>query len=182
KWLCFSAVVGASLVATTLFWYAQPLADDFARAYKGRMQGVVPATIQEYFTWTGRWAASGLDYFLTSSFDLVRLYPLLLVMNPALLACAAYVLLWAAEIGDARRQRLALTAAALALYWVGMPHPGETIYWLTGGADNLTCLSLSLLLLAGLLRYRARTRGASVAVGTGLSLLAVLITGFHELF
>jgi len=183
KWLCVSAVFGVLVMAATLFWYAQPLADDFARAYKGRAQGVVPATIHEYFTWTGRWAACGLNYFLLSSFDLVRLYPLLLVITPALLAVSVYVLLRSAEIGAGRPQCLALTAAALALYWVGMPHPGETFYWLTGSSDNLTGLALSLLLLAGLLRYGTHmTTRISVAVGAGLSLLAVLATGFHELF
>ncbi|MDQ3753288.1 MAG: DUF6056 family protein, partial [Acidobacteriota bacterium] len=182
KWLCVAAVTSVLVVAAILFWYAHPLADDFARAYKGRVQGIVPATIHEYFTWTGRWASTGLNYFLTSSFDLVRFYPLLLGINPALLAGAVYVLLWAAEMGTTRCQRIALTAAALALYWVGMPHPGETIYWLTGSADNLTGLALSLLVLAGLLQYRARTTRLSVAVGAGLSLLAVLATGFHELF
>lgn len=182
KWLCVSAVTNVLVVAAILFWYAHPLADDFARAYKGRVQGVVPATIHEYFTWTGRWASTGLNYFLTSSFDLVRFYPLLLVINPALLAGSVYMLLRAAEVGATSRQRLALTAAALALYWVGMPHPGETIYWLTGSTDNLAGLALSLLLLAGLLRCRARTKRISVAASAGLSLLAVLATGFHELF
>jgi Family of unknown function (DUF6056) len=182
KWLCVTAVTGVIVVAATLFLYAHPLADDFARAYKGRVYGVVPATIHEYFTWTGRWSASGLNYFLTSSFDLVRIYPLLLIITPALLGGSVYVLLWAAEIGSARFQRLALTAAALALYWVGMPHPGETVYWLTGSGDNLTGLSLSLLLLAGLLRYRPRTIRISFAVGAVFGLLAVLATGFHELF
>jgi len=182
KWLCVSAVTNVLVVAAILFWYAHPLADDFARAYKGRVQGVVPATIHEYFTWTGRWASTGLNYFLTSSFDLVRFYPLLLVINPALLAGSVYMLLRAAEVGATSCQRLALTAAALALYWVGMPHPGETIYWLTGSVDNLAGLALSLLLLAGLLRCRARTKRISVAASAGLSLLAVLATGFHELF
>lgn len=182
KWLCISAITAVLVVALTLFWYAHPWADDFARAYKGRTQGVVPATILEYFTWTGRWAATGLDYFLTSSFDLVRLYPLLLMINPALLAGSLYLLLRAAGVGATRAQRLFLTGAALAIYWVGMPHPGETIYWLTGGDSSLAGLSVSLLLLAGLLRHPAPTMRSSVAVGAGLSLLAVLATGFHELF
>jgi len=177
-----SAVTAVLVVAATLLWYAHPWADDFARAYKGRTQGVLPATILEYFTWTGRWASTGLDYFLTSSFNLVRHYPLLLMINPALLAGSLYLLLWAARVGAGRGQRLALTAAALALYWAGMPHPGETIYWLTGGDNTLTGLSVSLLLLAGLLRYPPPRRRGSVAVGAGLSLLAVLATGFHELF
>ncbi|MDQ3120868.1 MAG: DUF6056 family protein, partial [Verrucomicrobiota bacterium] len=99
-----------------------------------------------------------------------------------LLTVSIYVLLWAAEIGSTRRQRLALTTGALALYWVGMPDPGDNIYWLTGGIDNLAGLALSLLLLAGLVRERERARLASVGVGAGLSLLAVVATGFHELF
>lgn len=183
KWLCTAAVAAVLAVALTLFWYAHPWADDFARAYKGRMQGVVPATTLEYFTWTGRWAATGLDYFLTSSFDLVRRYPLLLMINPVLLAASLHLLLRAAGVGAARgRQRLALTAGALALYWAGMPHPGESVYWLTGADNTLAGLSVSLLLLAGLLRPPARTMRRSVVVGAGLSLLTVLATGFHELF
>jgi hypothetical protein len=118
KWLCGFAVAGVLVVSATLFWFAHPLADDFARSYKGRAQGAVPATIHEYFTWTGRWAACGLNYFLTSSFDLVRFYRLLLLINPTLLAGSVYALLSAAEIGATRRQRLALTAAAMALLGV----------------------------------------------------------------
>ena len=182
KWLCMSGMAAVLVVASTLFFYAHPLADDFARAYKGRTQGVVSATILEYFTWTGRWASTALDYFLTSSFDLVRLYPLLLMINPALLAGGLYLLLLAAGVGTARGQRLALTAAALALYWAGMPHPGESIYWLTGGDSTFAGLSVSLLLLAGLLRHPAPATHGSVAIGAGLSLLTVLATGFHELF
>ncbi len=72
KWVCISAVIGVLVAAVTLFRYAHPLADDFARGYKGRVQGIVPATINEYFTWTGRWASCGLNYFLNSSFDIVR--------------------------------------------------------------------------------------------------------------
>src|SRR5262245_51855603 len=75
RWLCMSAATPVRVVAATLLWYAHPWADDFARAYKGRTQGVLPATILEYFTWTGRWASTGLDYFLPSSFNLVRHYP-----------------------------------------------------------------------------------------------------------
>jgi hypothetical protein len=182
KWLCGAAVTSVLVVAATLFCYAHPLADDFCRAYKGRAQGVVAGMIHEYFTWTGRWGASGLNYFLTSSFDLVRFYPLLLMSTPALLAMSVYALLRSAEVGATRAQCLVLTAAALALYWAGMPDPGETVYWLTGSADNLTGLALSLLLLAGLLCYRARATPTAIAVGAGLSLLAVLATGFHELF
>ncbi len=182
KWLCISAVAGVLAVAVTLFWYAHPLADDFARGYKGRVQGIVPATIREYFTWTGRWAACGLGYFLTASFDIVRLYPLLLVIIPAVLAVSVYLLLCASEIGTTRRQRAALAAAAVAVYWAGLPDPGDNFYWLTGSVDNLAGLVISLLLLAGLIGYRARTPLLSVIVGTGLSLLALLATGFHEVF
>ncbi len=182
KLLCISAVTGVLVVAVTLFQYAHPLADDFARGYKGRVQGIVPATIYEYFTWTGRWAACGLSYFLTTTFDIVRFYPLLLTIIPLALAAAVYLLLQASEIGTTRWQRAALAAGALAVYWAGLPDPGDTFYWLTGSVDNVVGLVVSLLLLAGLIGFRARTPFSSVAVGIGLSLLAVLATGFHEVF
>jgi hypothetical protein len=182
KWACISAVTGVLVAAVTLFRYAHPLADDFARGYKGRVRGIVPATIHEYFTWTGRWASCGLNYFLNSSFDIVRFYPWLLLIIPSVLAMAVYLLLQASGIGATRRQRAALTAGALAVYWAGLPDPGDNFYWLTGSVDNLAGLVISLLLLAGLLGYRARTPLLSVAAGIGLSLLAVLATGFHEVF
>lgn len=176
------AITGVLLVAAILFCYAHPLADDFARAYKGRDQGVVPSTVHEYLTWSGRWASASVNYFLTSSFDIVRLYPVLLGITASLLATSTYVLLLESGIGEGLSQRLALTMAALALYWVGMPHPGETVYWLTGGTDNLAGLALSLLLLAGLLRNWPVRTCMSGLVGAALSLLAVITTGFHELF
>ena len=182
KCVCLSAVIGVLAMAVTLFRYAHPLADDFARGYKGRVQGIVPATIYEYFTWTGRWAACGLSYFLTTSFDIVRFYPLLLMIIPAVLAVAVYLLLQASEIGATRWQRAALTAGLLALYWAGLPDPGDTFYWLTGSVDNVAGLVVSLLLLAGLIGFQTRTLLLSVAAGIGLSLLAVLATGFHEVF
>jgi hypothetical protein len=182
KFVCVSAVVGVLAVAVTLFRYAHPLADDFARGYKGRAQGIVPSIVNEYFTWTGRWAACGLSYFLTTSFDIVRFYPLLLTIIPLALAAAVYLQLQASEIGATRRQRAALTAALLAVYWAGLPDPGDNFYWLTGSVDNVAGLVLSLLLLAGLIGFRARTPLLSVAAGIGLSLLAVLATGFHEVF
>jgi hypothetical protein len=181
RW-CLVAECGVLTVALTLFYFAQPLADDFARGYKGRVQGVVPATVHEYYTWTGRWAGSGFNYFLTSSFDLVWAYPLLLLITPALLAVSVYALLHAAGIGESVRQRLALTASSLALYWAGMPHPGESVYWLTGSGENLAGLALCLLLIAGLLRHRPRRNVTTWATGDGLCGLAVLATGFHELF
>jgi hypothetical protein len=104
------------------------------------------------------------------------------MIRPALLAVSVFALLHSAEVGATHAQRLALTAAALALYWVGMPNPSETVYWMVGSTDNLTGLALSLLLLAGLLRCQARVTPSGLAIGGGLSMLAVLIPGFHELF
>jgi hypothetical protein len=181
RW-CLAAVLGVLTIALALVWYAQPLADDFARGYKGRVQGVVPSTVLEYHTWTGRWAATGLNYFLTSSFDLVDAYPVLLLVNPALLTVAVNILLHAAQIGDGVGQRLVLTACLLALYWAGMPHPGETVYWLTGSSDSLAGLALSLILIAGLLRHPAGGHLRSLATTGALCVLAVLAAGFHELF
>ncbi len=177
--LCGSTVASVLLIGIVIGCYAHPMADDFARAYKGRVQGVFPAVMEEYFTWSGRWASGTIDYLLTSRFDLVRVYPLLLGMNAALLACCVYALLSAARVGVSQPQRFALTISLLALYWVGMPDPGETFYWLTGGIDNLSGLALSVLLLSGLLRERAQT---TVPTGVWLSLLAFTATGFHELF
>jgi hypothetical protein len=169
-------------VAFALIWFAEPLADDFARGYKGQAQGVLASTALEYRIWTGRWAAVFTNYFLTSSFNLVSAYPYLLLINPALLTLAIYALLRAARLGEGRWQRAGYTASVLALYWAGMPHPGETIYWLTGASDNLTGLALVLFLIAGLLSCQSESRLRLFASGAILSLLALVAAGYHELF
>jgi hypothetical protein len=112
----------------------------------------------------------------------VQFYPLLLTIIPLALAAAVYLLLQASDIGATRWQRAALTAALLTVYWAGLPDPADNFYWLTGSVDNVAGLVVSLLLLAGLIGFRARTPFSSVAAGIGLSLLAVLATGFHEVF
>jgi hypothetical protein len=124
----------------------------------------------------------GLNYFLTSSFDLVRAYPLLLLISPAMLAISVYGLLNAAGVGESLRQRLALTASALTLYWQGMPHPGDSVYWLTGSGDYLAGHAVCVLLIAGLLRHRPRRNISSWVTGVGLPGVATVATGFHEVF
>ncbi|HEY8559756.1 MAG TPA: DUF6056 family protein [Pyrinomonadaceae bacterium] len=146
------------------------------------MQGIVPATIHEYYTWTGRWGAAGLNYLLTSSFDLVGFYTPLLLIIPFLLATSVFLLLRAARIGATRTRSFALAAAAAALYWNGMPDPGETVYWLTGSVDNLTGFVLSFALLAALLRFDVSGTVSRAAASAALFLLAFLATGFHEVF
>jgi hypothetical protein len=176
------AVGGVLAIAFALVWFAEPLADDFARGYKGQVQGVLASTVLEYEIWTGRWAAVFLNYFLTSSFDLVTAYPYLLLINPGMLTLAVYCVLDAGRVGDGVWQRAGLTASVLALYWAGMPHPGETLYWLTGGSDNLTGLVLALFLIAGLLRTLSDSTPRQWVFAGALSVLAVVTVAFHELF
>ncbi|MDQ3118700.1 MAG: hypothetical protein M3Q89_03910, partial [Verrucomicrobiota bacterium] len=76
--ICVMALTAVLFVAVILGCFAHPLADDFARAYKAHAHGIVPSTIREYFTWSGRWASAGMNYSIMSAFDLVRFYPLLL--------------------------------------------------------------------------------------------------------
>ncbi len=82
------AVVTVLFVGAALFWFAHPLADDFARAYKGRVQGVVPATDLRIFHLV--WPLGVLRPELLSNLIIGprSLLPLLLVINPLLLGGA----------------------------------------------------------------------------------------------
>ena len=179
-WLCIAAVIVVLGVALALMWFAQPMADDFARGYDG-LPPIIPSTIYEYHAWTGRWSAVAVNYVLTS-FDLTRVYPLLLLANCSVAALAALAIVSAAGLGSNLRQRVALAGAALAIYWAGLPHPGESVYWLTGNTDNLLGPSVAVLLLAALLRHRPRRSPLGIATGAGLALLAIVAAGFHEVY
>lgn len=117
-------------------------------------------------------------FILGQTFDLNAAYPWLLFAVQLTVPLAVYVLLSAA-FGDrlSRPARVVLAAGLIAVHWAGSPYLADSYYWLTGALENQFCLSLCLIILAGLIRA-----GTGRGVVAGIAVLAVIVPGIHELY
>ena len=182
--LAGAGVLMTLATAFVLILYACPAADDLYRAGIIRTRSWYSEVALNYFIWSGRWSGIGLALVILPRVDIVRWYPILL---GALVFFQALGLktFWRMLLGGTvtRRQVLVLTAATMAVLWASLPYPGETCYWITGGFENQLNISLSLLLIGGLVlaRWEEMSRWRARAWTAGLSLLAFGVTGMHEM-
>ncbi len=182
------ALVGVSVAATLLLaaalaFFAHPNGDDFCIGVETREFGVWGCTERAYQLQGGRWAGYVVGCGLKAIAELTQEYPL----GPLLMLACSVLAVWflvtsVLPLGEHRRLGWTLTLTLMALLWAGTPHPGQTFYWLDGSVAYSLNLSLSLVLIGGLLRLPARpSRARSVAVAA-LALLALVSAAFHELF
>ena len=182
--LAGAGVLMTLATAFVLILYACPAADDLYRAGIIRTRSWYSEVALNYFIWSGRWSGIGLALVILPRVDIVRWYPILL---GALVFFQALGLktFWRMLLGGTvtRRQVLVLTAVTMAVLWASLPYPGETCYWITGGFENQLNISLSLLLIGGLVlaRWEEMSRWRARAWTAGLSLLAFGVTGMHEM-
>jgi len=171
--------------AFVLIYYAFPVADDFLRASSIQTRPWYREVGFIYFHgWSGRWVANGLELLIGRGIDLMRWYPVVLgALVP--FQALGLIVFWRMLLGGTvrRLQVLVLTAATMAVLWASMPSPGETYYWMCGGIEYYLNISLSMLLIGGLVlgRWEEMSGWRAVAWTAGLSLLAFLVTGMHEL-
>jgi hypothetical protein len=185
-----AACVAAAGVLTTLatafllILYACPAADDFFRAGSVHVQPWYRELAMTYVQWSGRWAGIGLAIVTLSRNNMMKWYPALLGILVFFQAIGLRSF-WRILLGETllRRQVLALTVVSMAVLWASLPSPGETYYWITGGIENQLNIWLALLLIGALVRtpWDRLGRGISVAWAVALALLAIFVTGFHEL-
>jgi hypothetical protein len=180
-WLLAGAVAAVAVVAVIPLFFAQPLGDDFCNALNVREHGFAGAWLREYLGWGGRWAGTVVACGFPALVDPVTGYAgALLVVQAAVFAGFYGLLRVLLPEPDERRPALAAAALLHALLWTGMPHPGQTVYWLEGAIVYSLDVSLWLLLVAWLLRApRAPAGRARLALGLGG---ALVIGAFHELF
>ncbi|MEN8184787.1 MAG: DUF6056 family protein [Myxococcota bacterium] len=181
-------ILGFSVVATlamagALLLFANPLADDFCHASNVRELGLFRCVSVDYAQWGGRWASTLLACTFPWLFNVTQWYSLpLLGILIAMLLGTRLLLAEVLELRDRPRQAWGLSLVVLSLYWAGMPHPGQSIYWLEGAWVYSLNLSLGMMLFVGLLRLPAPgSPGWSLRVA-GLALLAFFLAAFHELF
>jgi hypothetical protein len=171
------------VVALVLMFFTHPMGDDFCNAVNVREHGVLGAVWNEYMHWGGRWGAHLLTVAFPALFELERWYPLgLLSIWVISIAALRFLLQSVLPLGEDRRLSWALTFAFFALYWTGMPHPGQTLYWLEGAWIYSLNLSLSLVIVGCLLRLPRKPWPRHALVWFGLGGLAFWVAAFHELF
>ena len=175
-----AAAIGGVLVATAvllmLFFYAEPVADDFCHAVQPQ-GGHLDSIRHAYFTRTGRWASVGAEDLLMSGVDLTRWYAPLLVAV-ALVCFGGLYFLVRVIFGAQISNRFAILPASFLflLFWARMPSPGDTIFMLTGSVEYGLNLPLAFLLfwvLARRISWQIRLLPACM--------LTLFISGKHEL-
>ena len=175
-----AAVLGLAII---LIYWAHPLNDDFQRAVKVRELGFPGCIIREYFSWTGRWSGVGFVYALTGLFDLTHVYQACLLISFLLYVLAGYFFITSVlQSGSQRLLSWALTLSMFTLYWTGMSHPGETVYWLTGTCENHLSIAMWMIVIGGSIRLRGPLTKRFGLYALGLAALSFITMGMHELF
>jgi hypothetical protein len=181
--LLAAAVAATLAIAAALLFHARPLGDDLCNAANARELGLLGCVRNDYLHWGGRWASQVLACSFPAAFDVARWYPVGLLAVAAVLVVA--LRLWVGTVLALERDRRlawSLSLVLVALYWSGMPHPGETVYWLEGAFIYSLNVALCLVLIACLIRLPERRSGSRDLATCALALLAATVAAFHEMF
>jgi hypothetical protein len=164
-----------------LFWFAEPIADDFER---GSVSDWASYVLGNYQGWTGRWAGISLASIVLPRIDLINGYTYLLLAIQVLhlvgLLAFSHTLL---DRFATIREKLWCALVSWAFLFAAYPAPEETVYWASGAFEYAIPFDLGLLLFAGIhMQYKGSSGGAFNVTGTVLlAIFAFFITGLHEL-
>ena len=171
------AVLG---VASAVFAFAKPLADDFCRADVS--EGVLAYVRQSYDNWSGRWLAHGVEVFLLSAWDPTVSYPWIAGILALFHWISACVFVRVVLGREAKLSTvLSMAGSYFVLFWSMHPYPGDSFYWFTGSVENQFNLALILLLWALLWRGSEWSGVRLWFAAAGAGVLGFLIPGVHEL-
>jgi hypothetical protein len=169
--------------ALTLLYYSCPAYDDLYRGGIVRVRPWYREVAWNYTSWSGRWSGIGVALLLFPRIDLFKWYPALLMVLVIFQALGLRAF-WRLLLGETapRRTVLALIATTMAVIWAGLPLPAEIWYWMTGGLENQLGIFLSLSLIGCLVesRWEEMSPWQARARVAALSLLALFVTGLHE--
>jgi hypothetical protein len=174
-----SSVALTLLVAAVLLLFTHPMGDDLCNAVNAQKFGVLGSLRREYLHWGGRWSSVPPAIGFPALLEISRWYPLALAAIAALQVFGVWLLL-RNVLGLAGAPLRVFTLTLVALYWAGMPHPGQSVYFLEGAWVYSANVSLSMVVVAGLARLRPSGRRAFFGA-TGLVVLTLLVAASHEL-
>lgn len=184
--LLIAAIVVVATISFVLTVYAVPTWDDFCRGALPKNVGNFIANVQEnYLVWSGRWAVHGL-YALT--FPHIGLdtfnHNLLLALSAVIWFTIFYIFLHIFfRDGVSASKKALLSVLLTTIYWVGMPDPGDTWYWLTGSTEYQLPFLLMAVSLVTLTSSWVTGEKLLPRIGAGLlgAAIAFVVTGLHEI-
>jgi hypothetical protein len=162
-------IAGPLATMTALGWYALPNGDDYCR---GRLLPLVRAVpgwhtspnalayvITSWRLWTGRWLAMAIEPTVLTRVDITSGYAALIFGVWAALLALIVVVVRGVLSGACTRRVVAVGALLLwAVFWSGMPGPGDGLFWFTGAVENLLGVGLAAAVVV-LLAYAAGSEG-----------------------
>jgi hypothetical protein len=181
--LVLGVAVAAIVVSAVLFLFAAvPAWDDLIRATGPTQMTLWQYVIGHvYMHWQGRWASCGLEAVMLPHLDITRFYFVLIAAVAIVDALGVYVLCRWFTATSPRKTSAAVAACLLALLWAGVPSLAETVYWFVGAVENAMVLALAAMLVITLNEV-SKSVGNHIAGIALLSLLAICVCGFHELY
>lgn len=140
---------------------------------------------EAYHSWTGRWAAMGIYGLVFPHLEVTSTaYKLFILMSLPIWILSFYLMTQIVYRNMLSiRQKLAVATLLTAIYWSGMPSPGQTWYWATGSVEYqipflLTVTGASLLFSR---HAFAGPLASKLAISLGVLLLLVFVSGMNEL-
>lgn len=170
------------VVATGLFLFTWPIADDFVRAAEGRTHGVFGGVWIEYTTWSCRWAAGFVHFVIAAVLPLTRFYGASL-MAITLLSLAMLSPFIAGVLGLRWRSRATLLVVAVfaALWWAESPSVNELFFWRAAEVEYQLGWSAAIALAFAACRLDLAAAPAGVVRLAALAAAVLFVSGLHEL-
>lgn len=186
-------MIAIPFLALFLFisFYAEPIADDYAYAYRLQLRPFWDAYVHEYISWNGRYSSNFLvllnRYVITHRF----LYHL---SGFAVILCLVFSTYFLLKPFLKRRRALAFSLVIVAVYLGCSARISETIYWFTGAMTYTMGTVFTLIAIGSLYRFAHSGKamwgalaGACMAVAIGtnevsmaLNLLMALAYAFKR--
>lgn len=169
-------------VATGLFVFTWPIADDFVRAVEGRTHGIFGGVWIEYTTWSCRWAAGFVHFVIAAVLPLTRFYGASL-MAITLLSLAMLSPFIAGVLGLRWRSRATLLVVAVfaAVWWAESPSVNELFFFRAAEVEYQLGWSAAIALAFAACRLDLAARSAGVMRLAVLAAAVFFVSGLHEL-
>ncbi len=155
-------------------FYAEPIADDYAYAYRLQIRPFWEAYSHEYFSWNGRFISNLLvllNPYLIAYRWLYHLSGLAVIISLVLSTC------FLLKPFFKKNRAFAISSVTVVIYLGSSARISETIYWYTGTMTYTTGTILTVLAIGCLIRF---TRSPKLIWGILAGLCMVLSIGTNE--
>lgn len=175
KNLWFILCIYIILPFIVLFFFTQPVGDDFCFSADYIEKGFLGALKNHLVSFGGRYSAYAINLLNPMSFHSIVLYRLVLVVIFIFLLFSLH-LFFHRVFGLSRKKAILFALSFFSLYLIQLPSPQQGLYWYPG-ATTYT-LPLSLILLLFLIIYSVKGKIVSFIL---VPIMIIIIVGIGEL-